>query len=189
MATMNTTVSSSIDRLLVVLLLCSVGYNVLQAWPSSSKRGTYDSTRLTGRSAPPIRLMTQAGEPFVLDTAESTLLYVLRPGCTYCEVNTDNMVSMWEQIPKDVRVIGVSLGAEGLDDYLREYPLPFEIHVLNLGDSTNKADLSSYGFGATPALYMLRDHKIERAWGGALANGTQADVEKVLNIKIPGAVF
>lgn len=181
--------ASRVDRLLVVLLLCSVGYNVVTSWASRSDGGTYDSKELAGRQAPPIPLVTQTGAGLVLDTTEETLLYVLRPGCVYCELNTDNMVSMSQQLSKSVRLIGISLGSDGLAEYLKKHPLPFEIHVLNLDDATNRADLRSYGFGATPALYLVRDNEIQRAWGGALAKGTQADVEKVLKLRLPGAVF
>lgn len=181
---------SRIDRMLVVLLLCSVGYNIYQAQrpaaPSAPSR-QYNSLKMAGRAAPQFVATDRQGQEVVIRTdGVPMLLYALQPGCKYCEANTENMQVMWRQLSGKYRFVGLNLAGDQvkLDDYLKAHPLPFEVLSIDL---TRVRELETYSFGATPSLYLVSESKIQRAWAGAFSHLSQADIEQVFSIKIPGA--
>lgn len=183
--------ASRIDRLLIVLLLGSVGFNVYQAWQPrlrADQAGGYNSLKMAGRSAPEFTATDRSGKSLVIRTNEKPLLlYVLRPGCKYCELNTQNMQAMWKQLSNRYKFVGLNIGDESrLDDYLKANPLPFEVLSIETAQAQSE-ELQSYSFSATPALYLIEGAKIQRAWAGAFSHFSQADIEKVFGIRIPGA--
>jgi hypothetical protein len=93
------------------------------------------------------------------------------------------MDQLWKQLRDKYRFVGISLQAAKLDGYLQQYPLPFDVAIL---EDYQQDEWSSYGFGATPSLYLVYSGKIQRAWGGALAAEVKADIESILKVKLPG---
>jgi hypothetical protein len=114
------------------------------------------------------------------------LLYVFRPGSGFVATNTSPMRVLWEHLQKRYEFVGISLQKEQLDEFLAANQLPFEVLIFkNYHDPT----LKSYGFGASPALYLISvNGKIERAWGGVLVGPTKVDVEAFFGLKLPEAV-
>jgi hypothetical protein len=177
-----------LDLTLLFMLVGSLSFNVYlfsrteHAAPPPKK---YNSLALSGRDAPSIAVTTLTGVGHTIHPeGKPPILYVLTPGCSFCDANAENMRAIAKQLGTSYRIVGLSLQRAGLAEYLNEFPLPFEVFAV-----TNYRDpaLAPYGFGATPAMYVIERGKIRRAWGGLLTGATQTDVETVFSISLPGA--
>ena len=174
------------DLILVVLLVCSVGANAfLLSRPGHGTTRDYDSKALTGRPAPPLVVESRDGQSRELSMESQLLLYVISPRCGFCKQNTENMKALARQLGSRIPIVGISLERAQLDIYLESYALPFEVAVF---EGYRDSRLSSYGFGATPALYLIDKGIIQRAWGGALTGASKKDLEDVLQVQLPGIV-
>jgi len=190
--------AARVDRVIFVLLLGSLAVNAYVgvtgrslfahssgAPPALTETGPYDSKQLAGRAAPPIDTVRLNGDSVTVAVAEKPLLlYVMSPTCGWCLRNTANIQTIAKASGSKYRLVGLSLIRNGLDDYLRDHPIPFEVFVFK---NAQDPKLASYGFGATPTMYVVSlDGKIERAWGGALQGGSLRDAEAFFGFTLPG---
>jgi peroxiredoxin len=86
---------------------------------------------------------------------------------------------------KAFRLIGLSLRAEGVADYISKNNITFPVYVEPQAEFIKDLKL-----GATPeTLVVGRNGKIEKVWMGAYASAAQQEVEKVFGVSLPGMVM
>jgi len=76
-----------------------------------------------GLQVRPITLTHPDGAQVVVEfshTGGKTLLYVFRPGCSWCVKNADSIRELAMRLRRSHRIIGVSLSGAGLSEYMRE---------------------------------------------------------------------
>lgn len=154
------------------------------ASPGYTERRTEPGIQL-GSVIPPFQARHVDGSLAPVDfspTGPSTLLYVLSPLCVWCEVNHHNIVALATEVSPHFRVLGVSPGGRRLKEHLDDYPLPFDVLVMDPPDTPAALDLS-----VTPQLALLGpDGDVERVWLGAWFGDTLGAVEDAFGIHLPG---
>lgn len=112
-----------------------------------------------------------------------TVLYVISPDCDWCKRNHGNIVALWNAVSGQYRFIGISDSEhdrESLESYLQEYPLPFDVLVLD--SSRAGLDLS-----ITPQTVVVDFGGIVmHSWPGALFGRALSYAEYVFNVRLPG---
>lgn len=114
---------------------------------------------------------------------QRTFVLIFSPGCGYCMENMPN----WQAIianAKDnkYRVLGASLEKLGLPEYVAQYRLS----KLPLISEVDPSARVSYNLLLTPQTILVDpDGKVERVWTGLLQPDQKAEIEKLLDIKLP----
>lgn len=171
--------------LLMAVLVVSLGMNV------------YLGLRLRGAFAPhiqaikasdqlpsPLPVLDADGKPTQLafDSAEPTVVYLFSPLCGWCKRNEANIKSMAAAAGERYRFVGLSTISENLKDYINQGHVPFPVYILKSEDQANKL-----GLVGTPTTVLVgHDGKVQRVWEGAYMSGSQKDVEKFFDVKLPG---
>jgi hypothetical protein len=118
----------------------------------------------------------------VLDGTDTTVLYVMAPGCPWCTRNLENIRTLASHSGRAVRFIGLSNTANGLDHYLASTSLPFPVSVVDLDHLPEGLNVAG-----TPQMALVQpDGRVVRVWAGALAGSTKAEVEQYFHVKLPG---
>jgi len=115
------------------------------------------------------------------DTDRPTLLYVFSPSCGWCKKNEENIKSLVNQTGDKIRMVGVSLSREGLDEYLRaRFP---QVKVV----TPDARSIATYKLSGTPETILVSsDGVVLKVWKGAFSDSLQREVEDYFRIKLPG---
>jgi len=118
-------------------------------------------------------------------TDQPTILYVFSPTCKWCSRNLrnlENIRAVSAQTRGRYRLIGLSLSQDGLSDYVRTANLDFPIYS-QLDPNT----VIVYKLGATPQTIVVSPGgTVTNVWKGAYVDDVQAEVERVLSVRLPG---
>ncbi|MEI9972227.1 MAG: TlpA disulfide reductase family protein [Ignavibacteriota bacterium] len=135
---------------------------------------------------PPIRAHTIAGDPawITFDSGRPTLIYVFKPECGWCLKNVDSIRALAAAVSSRYRVIGVSLSSAGLEQYVKEHNLGFEI-FRDLEENTQQA----YGMGATPQTIVIsQEGRVVKDWLGSYSGPNQALLGTFFGVSLPSVV-
>lgn len=133
-----------------------------------------------GQVVPPIAATDRNNRSVIVpydDTPIPTILYVLRPNCSWCTRNLANFHELTRQTHGRYRVVALSLTSAG--NYAQ---YGGEDSVLTVSEGSRRA----LRLGATPqTLVVSRDGRMLHNWVGAYTNSV-ADIETSLRISLPG---
>jgi peroxiredoxin len=179
--------SLQLSLVLLVMLGLSLAGNVLLGWKVKSLGS--ETALLRSRLAPSVgmkvadlNLIDISGHSIRLypDPNQPTILYIFRPGCKWCESNLASIRSLNDQAKTKIRIIGVSTTSLDLDQYLRSFPLPFQVFI------ASPSELTKVHFVGTPqTIELSSDGTVEQNWVGAYGEGTAPLIEKELSVKLP----
>ncbi len=116
------------------------------------------------------------------ESAAPTLLYVMRPTCSWCQRNNANLRALISGAGTKYRVVVLSLVADGTEDYKNKYQIdaPF---VTNLSEQTKQA----YHLGGTPQTILVSNSGVVvKDWVGAYTGHLGQEVSGALQISFPG---
>ena len=170
------------------LLGVSVAINALQATrllrlADSGAEQAVDGELRPGAVVPSLELKDLAGRRVVIDyrAPTSTVLYVFRPSCTWCALNSKSLASLAEQLPKDYRIIGLSLSSDGLEGFLHSHAIAFPVYR-----ELSPGTLATYRVESTPETIVVAPGGVVRAsWKGAFVGTTRQLIETFFSVRLP----
>jgi len=116
------------------------------------------------------------------DYRKSTVLLVLRPGCSWCAKNMSNWQKLIQEAGQRYRFIAVSPTEAGLGKYLREYNLTIPA-VTSL---PNDGVLEAVWIGGTPQTIVVGpDGVVMKAWSGAYGRPVKTEIERYFGVTLP----
>lgn len=116
------------------------------------------------------------------DVSVPTVLYVFTPQCSWCKKNLPNLHALIDQSGARYRVIGIALTREDLNSYVEHEKLQLPIYTEIRSDIRHV-----YQLGGTPETIVVSpDSKIMKIWSGAYEGQLKREIEKVLQIHLPG---
>lgn len=172
-----------------VALLFSAAVNITLAWQVLSLRHSVQLTQagdrlLAGESLPKLALVDADGTQVEVGGpgAVSYLLYVVAPGCSWCEKNNAAVRYLAKSVGKEYHFVGISTRPTGLRELAEHLALGFPIY----GDPAGTV-LRALKVGGTPTMISLNsDGRVDRAWQGFLGAKGRADVGKYFGITLSG---
>jgi peroxiredoxin len=173
-----------------VLLLASVAVNVIQSYRISTLRSRLEALESEhelriGSNVPDIIGLTPEGKTQTLhfqDASLPTVLYVFTPQCGWCKKNLPNPHALIDGSGDRYRLVGISLSRQDLQEYLAKEKLGVPVYT-----DIKPEVRSAYQMGGTPETIVISpDNKIMRVWHGAYENGVRQEIEKFLQIQLPG---
>lgn len=184
-----------LQRILLGLLCASLVTNVLLAvrvnvllnhMKTRSTTETWTPPRApAGTVFPPLRLRDREGKPATIgfsNDARPTVVYLLDPKCGWCERNAANIVALAEQAGARFRFVGVATKESGLGEFLRRYPVPFEVF-----SQPDEATRSAYRMGAVPRTMVISTTgELEVDFPGAYLPFLQEEVQRYFGARLPG---
>jgi len=177
-------------RVLVVLLSLSVFVNVLLArkvdhlrYIERTLRG--ESQLQPGEIVPALSLKGLDGKNIFFPYGDSELpsiIYVISPGCSWCEKNQKNAESLAKKVSGKYRFIAISLESKGLEQYMKNHQISFDVYT----DLPQEIS-SKYKFGGTPqTLIISASGKVLYNLQGAYTGDLKSQVEKIFDFSLPG---
>ena len=111
----------------------------------------------------------------------TTVLYVFSPSCPWCERNSANLASLATQLPRDYRLIGLSLSSEEFDGFVKPHAISFPVYR-----DLNPDMIAAYRFGPTPeAIVIGPSGTVIASWQGAFVGPTKSLIEKYFSAHLP----
>ena len=165
---------------IVVTLVAAVWF-----WRTDAARTPAHPGIRPGSTVPDLAAHKVDGNEVVVEFTNPTptVLYVISPGCDWCERNHRNIVALWNAVSSQYRFIGISDSEhdrDSLESYLQNYPLPFDVLVLD--SSRAGLDLS-----ITPQTVVVESGGIVmHSWPGALFGRALSYAEYVFGVRLPG---
>lgn len=118
------------------------------------------------------------------DTTLPTVVYVMSPECVWCRRNTQNMNALVAQSGRSYRVVIVSSQGDGIDNFRRAYGVTANIWPLAANVDNALRELP------TPTTLLVSPTgKILAKWSGAFGDSVRTDIQKQLNVTLPGLVY
>ena len=176
--------------ILAVLLVCSLGINVLLARRAAKlttlvSRMKSESRLTQGDKVPAITARDLQGRPAVLDYAGTnlpTVLFVITPTCGWCTKNIMNMRTLAANASDRYRFVGLSLESDKLVDYVTQNKLEFPVYT-----DLPLLPMKRYKLGGTPQTIIVSpEGEVLKVWSGAFAENLQKDVESYFGVTLPG---
>jgi hypothetical protein len=175
---------------LATLLALSLGLNItlhtrttwLRHQLALIQYTNYGPSLSPGDPAPPWQVRSLSGASITIPTSGTpTVFYVFSPSCHWCAKNEKNIVALAMR-GRGYRFVGVALRSDGLDQYVGEKHLPFEIVAVPAWDTQYH-----YGLGATPMTIVTgANGRVDQVWRGAYSDETATTVQAVFGIQLPG---
>jgi peroxiredoxin len=140
-----------------------------------------------GTKVPSLSLTDSTGtrEDVRLDDGRWSVVYIMSPSCVWCARNLNNIQALGAARGSKFRFIGVSTTSEGLDQYVRETPMPFPIRLVDSEHLPKGLNMS-----ATPQTIVIGpDGRVKKAWAGALLGKNLEEAEKFFDVRLPGAIL
>lgn len=135
-----------------------------------------------GDVMPKLTARTIDGKDIVIDFAGDmpSVLYALSPTCRWCERNHDNIIALATAASSRYRFVGISDDNNGLlEQYLHDYPLPFDVFVANFSGIK--------GLDGTPQTVVIGpDGVVTHAFAGVLMGHMLSYAEYVFDARLPG---
>lgn len=173
---------ASLSLATLILLVVSVGLNVLQAKRLKAYEQAGRLELEVGTPAPPLEVTTLTGEPRTIDfNSQTTVLYYFSPECGWCEKNWLNVKALIAGTHDRVRFIGLSTTPD-VADYMAERRLNFEVYT-----GLTLEAVRAYRFGGTPQTVVVSpDGVVRHVWAGAYGERQQREIEKAFELALPG---
>jgi len=174
----------------LVLLIVSVSLNVILGRQNRDKTELIAELKAASRLALgtiatslSVRdLMGRAVQLDVVDTSQNTILYVFTPTCGWCTRNLDNLQAVIANAPGRYRVVGLSLDAKGVEEYVRRHRLTIPIFTSPSDDEKRR-----YRLSATPYTVVIdTTGRVTHVWIGVFGGSVQDEVESLLSLRLPG---
>ncbi len=175
---------------LTLSLVCSVIINILLARKVEHFRYIEKALRAegelqAGEIVPPLQVKQLNGNSIAFPYGNNELpliLYVIAPGCTWCEKNQPNAEVIAKELFKKYRFVALSLDSKGLKEYVQSHQIPFDVY-----EDLPQEISSKYKFGGTPQTIVISSEgKVLQNWRGAYTGDLKAQVEKFFSISLPG---
>jgi hypothetical protein len=183
----NWTRSSLVSVLTVVLLMLSVGVNVLQARRIKAMIDARASAASSiGHPIVPIKGYSLEGVPVLKSVAKDvpTVLYYFSPTCVWCNRNWDNIRALDRGAHGRYQVVLLTR-ARGVREYLKQYGLEIEV-VEGISESVVEA----YKLGGTPQTIVASiEGLVTHDWRGAFTPRIERQIEELFGISLPGMVL
>ncbi len=120
--------------------------------------------------------------PLILEGERQTLIYVFRPGCSWCSANLSAIRGLAAGL-RDVRVVGLSTTSIGLKSYLATSPLPFPVYT-----PKDVAALQSLHVIGTPQTVLISSGgTILGEWPGLYNAFTASSIGSALHMHVAPA--
>lgn len=174
----------------LAILTVSLGLNVVLGWRVRSLQNAVLAPRLrfqvprgTRVAAISVSSVDGARKTVTLaGYARYTVLYVLRPGCAWCERNRPNIVRLAATVGRRYRFVGVSLTSKGFRDFARSHSLGFPLYA-----GLSPAIEVALRLGVTPETIVFTNQgRVIRSWNGAYGSVLLPRVEAYFHISLPG---
>jgi peroxiredoxin len=137
-----------------------------------------------GATLPPLSGMNVAGAEQTIRydvDARPTILYVFSPTCAWCARNADAINSLFRQLSRRYRFVGVSLDKNGLSEFLAAHHHDFST-VCEVPDMLRDA----YRLGVTPETIVISSRgKVETSWKGAYTGTTKRLIQNYFSLELP----
>ncbi len=139
-----------------------------------------------GISLDPFEVQDLSGKRHLIEfgkpESRPTVLYVLRPGCIWCQRNSRNIALLASHAGARYNFIGLSLAASGLDEFIRRNNVQFPVYV-NIPSSVS----ARYRLGSTPETIVVSSTgKVLKSWSGSYTQEPiKADVEHFFALQLP----
>lgn len=183
-------VSQTFRKSPLLLLVLSVSLNVALAAKIRSDREVARLAKVQGRlevgkRVSALDLRQSSGQPVKISYSDSslpTVLYVMRPGCGWCQRNNENLRSLIASAAGRYRVFVLSTEDKGVDDYAAKYGITTPI-LQGLSDAAKK----EYILGATPQTIVIgQDSVVRQDWIGAYNDIILREIRESLGVQLPG---
>jgi peroxiredoxin len=147
----------------------------------------YTAKLSPGMKVDPVTAADLDGKPITIaynDTNKPTVFYVMTPSCIWCRRNQANVDRLADTKANDFRFVGLSLGEDGLKEYVDEHHTKFPVYA-RLKPET----VQSLGLGGTPQTIIVSpEGRILKVWTGAYTENVRPEVEAYFGIQLPGLV-
>jgi peroxiredoxin len=165
-----------------VLLLVSVGLNVVLGRRLQAFMEPEDRSTPVGMAVPPLDVRTPDGHAAEIRfDGRPTILYYFSPNCGWCEGNWTNVQALIASVGQRYRFVGLSTVAD-VSTYMASHHLSFEVYS---GLTLEAA--RQYHLGGTPqTIVVSADGRIQYSWSGAYRSRRQHDVERAFGVVLPG---
>lgn len=151
------------------LLALSAFTNVLLVGKVKQLRATISSLKAEqsstpGMRLPPITAQDITGQNITIrfdEIERPTLLYVFSPSCGWCKKNEDNIKALASQTGNTIRIIGISLSPDGLDEYVANRFPPVKVIKPDV------RTITAYKLSGTPETILVSSEGVVlRVWKG-----------------------
>jgi peroxiredoxin len=168
----------------------SVTLNVLLARKVRSLNGALparvaDRLLKVGTTVPPItakRLGGQQDVIFYQGTAQTTVLYIFTPPCSWCARNMDNLKTLISKESGRYRFIGLSLSENGLAEYIAKNDLKLPVY-----SGLSSEGRAAYKLGGTPQTIVVSpEGRVVQNWMGAYVGDQKSQIEAFFDVTLPG---
>lgn len=168
----------------LILLVISVALNFVMVYrlrqAEADKRPTIQALK-AGTAVPAITTQEPSGKTTVISFDTATILYIFRPDCPWCTLNTKSVNALAKQVEGKYRVIGLSLSDNDLNEYLTANPLMFPTYV---GVTSEVA--KTYKMGSTPqTIVVSKGGRVVASWNGAFVDRIKSSLERELDATLP----
>lgn len=138
-----------------------------------------------GTRVPPLDLRSTSGSAIRIaysDVAIPTVLYVMRPSCTWCKSNNPNLKAMLDSSGNAYNLRIISIEEAGVEEYRETYQIGEPILV---GVTDDARDI--YHMGGTPQTVVVSPAGVvTHMWMGAYSPAQEREVEDALGVELPG---
>lgn len=175
---------------ILALLICSIAVNVLLARKIDNLRYTITSLKEEGNLQPGETVPTLSAKgldgtdiSFTYENSQlPSIIYVLGPGCSWCEKNQKNAEVLANKVVNKYRFIAISLNSNGLKEYVNSHQIPFAVYTDLPQDIKSK-----YKFGGTPQTVVVSSEgRVLKNWRGAYTDDLKTEIESFFSISLPG---
>jgi hypothetical protein len=172
------------------ILIISVGLNVVLAGRVNVLQSAVRTLKSDGRlkigtKVSAIEGTTVDKSPLSIrfnDTNVPTVLYVMRPGCIWCQRNHSNLKTLLAEAGSKYRFFVVSLEADGAAKYQADHPVSATM-ITNLSENTKR----EFKLGGTPQTLVISPAGVVlKNWVGAYTGPNESEVQKEFSVKLPG---
>lgn len=173
--------------LLYLALTASLSVNVtlIRRYERAAHPSAVEPGVRLGTSLRPFTIVDKNGDESQLAFSGSkpTVLYILAPGCGWCQRNQANMTSLASQQGGQYRFVALSTTDYKLKEFWKTTTLQIPVYSVASSDV-----LSNYHFtDETPQMAVVaNDGMIKRVWHGALTTDNLTDAENYFGVKLPG---
>ena len=179
--------SGVLSALTVVLLMLSVGVNVLQARRIKAMvEAKASAGSAIGHQVVPVKGFSPEGLSVVRSVAKDvpTVLYYFSPSCIWCTRNWENIRALDRGAHGRYRVLLLTR-ARDVRDYLRKHGVDIEV-VEGIDESVVQA----YSLAGTPQTIVASiEGVVTHDWRGAFTPRIERQIEELFGVSLPGVVL
>jgi hypothetical protein len=159
-----------------------VGTIVYQRWAALHPQPLRPALSVGERLAP-VTVRTLEDQEVTVEWGSgrpAAIIYVFSPGCVHCTRNAASARALLEHVG-GYRIIGLSLSAKGLKQYVEANQIRFPVYV-----SANGEAASVWKIGATPSTILATgDGEVQKVWVGTYTGDRIQELESRFGLKLP----